>query len=369
VVRPRSVLVVGTGLIGTSVALALRAGGNDVYLSDTHAEHLDHALRMGAGERHQGERADVAVVAVPPRQVATVVDQVLGGGAATTVTDTASIKVRPLREFARLVTDADGDLAASRVARFVGGHPLAGRERSGPRTARAGLFTGLPWVLTPSELTSAEALENAEWLVAACGAHAVVMSAEEHDRGIALTSHVAQLVASALAAELVDQPDAVLKLVGQGFRDMTRIAASDPQLWADIASGNAGPLADVIADISASLGAVAAALRESADSGTAVGALIEAGRAGHRRIPGKHGGAPRTYRIVPVIVSDEPGQMARLLGDAAAAGVNVEDLRVDHAPGLPVGVIELFVGPESAAGLRSALTAAGWAVAEDSADA
>jgi prephenate dehydrogenase len=361
----RSVLVVGAGLIGTSIALALRARGNRVYLDDTNAEHLWHALRIGAGDRHQGETADVAVVAVPPREVATVVTRLLLDGIAETVTDTASIKVRPLQEISSSILET-GYRPRDRMARFVGGHPLAGRERSGPRTARAGLFTGQPWVLTPGELASPTALQAAEWLVAECGAYAVVMTAEEHDRGIALTSHLAQLVASALAAELADQPDGVLKLVGQGFRDMTRIAASDPRLWGDIAAGNAGPLADAITAISASLSSVAADLRDSPDAAAAVRALVEAGRAGQRRIPGKHGGAPRSYRIVAVVVPDEPGQLARLLSDAAAAGVNVEDLRVDHAPGLPVGVIELFVGPEAAAGLRRALAGAGWSVAEDS---
>ena len=353
----RTVLVVGTGLIGTSIALALSERGHRVLLDDSDPAHLDTALGMTGAMRDSGETADLAVVAVPPDDTAAVLARLLRDDRAPTATDTASIKSRPLHDVAAALP---GDPA---LARYVGGHPLAGRERTGPRAARADLFAGRPWVLTPSAGSSPVAVGDVRWLVRECQASPVEMSVDEHDRAVATTSHLPQMVASALAAQLAGESDAVIGLVGQGLRDMTRIAGSDPQLWAGIAAGNAGPLREVLERFTAELRDLASALGESETAAAeSVRALLLAGGAGRRRIPGKHGGTPRTYRAVPVVVRDQPGQMARLLADAADAGVNIEDLRVDHAPGLPVGVIELYVALESEAMLSTALAARGWTV-------
>jgi prephenate dehydrogenase len=227
------------------------------------------------------------------------------------------------------------------------------------------MFSGRAWVLTPGPVSSPAAVDDTRWLVTECGAIPLTLSAAEHDHALAITSHLPQMVASALAAQLSSQPDGVLQLVGQALRDMTRIAAADPQLWGEIASGNAAQIAAAIDELTASLHDVATALRSRSPDVDAVSALIQAGRQGFRRLPGKHGGSPRSYLVVPVIVPDQPGQMARLLADAAAAGVNVEDLRVEHAPGLPVGLIELFVGPEAAAPLRAALAERGWTLTDE----
>ena len=362
----RRVLVVGAGLIGTSVALALRERGHDVWLADVKPDHLRQAEELGAGSAHRGESVDVTVVAVPPGSTAQVIVQRLNDDQRNTVTDTASIKREVQQEVERML-DAPSSAShgrAERITRYVGGHPLAGRERGGPQRAHPAMFAGRAWVLTPNAEVSPATLENARWLVTECGATPVTMSAAEHDDALAVTSHLPQLLASALAARLAMQPDPVLQLSGQALRDMTRIAAADPSLWADIATGNALPLAEAIEGLTTSLRDVAAALRSAPPEPEAVRLLIESGGAGHSRLPGKHGGVPRSYQIVPVVVPDQPGQLARLLGDAAAAGVNVEDLRVEHAPGLPVGVIELFVGPESAGVLRTALAERGWTLSD-----
>jgi prephenate dehydrogenase len=360
------VLVVGAGLIGTSIALALRRRGHQLWLTDINAAQLEQAVRLGAGERYNGEQVDLAVVAVPPASTAPVVVDQLCSGTGSTVTDTASIKGELQREVERLLAaHEDSSAAPLALSRYVGGHPLAGRERGGPHRARADMFAGRAWVLTPGPGSSPAAVEDTRWLVTECGAIPLTLSAAEHDHALAITSHLPQMVASALAAQLSSQPDGVLQLVGQALRDMTRIAAADPQLWAEIATGNAAQIAAAIDELTASLHDVATALRSESPDVDAVSALIQAGRQGFRRLPGKHGGAPRSYLVVPVIVPDQPGQMARLLADAAAAGVNVEDLRVEHAPGLPVGLIELFVGPEAAAPLRTALTERGWTLTDE----
>ena len=359
----RSVLIVGAGMIGTSVAMALAQRGHGVLLDDRDPANLSAAVHISGGRAYGGESVDLAVVAVPPSRTGDVVVDLLRSGAAAVVTDCASVKSGPLRAvIAGVSAWKDARDEAQRAAAYVGGHPLAGRERRGPRAARVDLFAGRPWVLTPHEGSSRAAVSVAEWAVAECRATPVLMTAAEHDRAVAVTSHLPQLLASALAGQLEHEDDHVLALAGQGLRDMTRIAGSDPELWSEIVGGNADAVAVVLDRLAARLLTVAGGLRDAPPEVAAevVRALVESGRSGRQRMPGKHGESPRVYRAVPVVVPDERGQLARLLGDAADAGVNVEDIRVDHAPGLPVGLIELYVAPDAEETLSRALAARGW---------
>lgn len=349
-----SALVVGAGLIGTSVGLALRAADWSVHLVDADGARAALAADMGAG--HAGlpdAPVDVAVVATPPRHTAAVLHELIGGGRAGTYTDVASVKARVLTDLDELGADA---------SHYVGGHPVAGRERTGPAGASHDLFAGRPWVLTPVPGQSGTDVEVARALVVACGASPVVMSAEEHDRALAAVSHLPQLVASALAAGLLDADADAVPIAGQGLRDMVRIAASDPELWADIAAANAAPLAAVLQGLVDRLATVQQrlALGDPAPAAEAVRRLLDDGNRGQARLPGKHGGASRAFDTVTVVVTDQPGQLARLLVDAGECGVNVEDLRVEHTPGRPTGVIELFVEPGVAETLRAALRGRGW---------
>jgi prephenate dehydrogenase len=165
-----------------------------------------------------------------------------------------------------------------------------------------------------------------------------------------------------MAARLEEAPGEALDLAGQGLRDVTRIAAGDTALWTQILSANAAPVAEVLAAVAADLAEAARVLAEDDDSDKAVATLLDRGQAGVARIPGKHGGAPREFAVVQVVIPDQPGELARLFDATGAAGVNIEDVRIEHSPGLPVGVAELSVRPAEAGVLLDALEAGGWPV-------
>jgi len=364
---PRRVLVSGTGLIGTSVALALRENGTEVFLSDADPATAKLAADLGAGMivpdlRDAKGIADIAVLAMPPALVGRELAFAQECAVAGVYTDVASVKVLPARQARELGCD---------LGSFVPGHPLAGRERHGPAAAQSDLFLGRTWALCPLPETSGDAVSAVTALAVACGADPVVTDPETHDRWVALVSHAPHLVAAAMAARLAPSgvPADALRLAGGGLRDVTRIAAGDSALWTQILSANAGPVAEVVAAVAADLGQVARLLARQppgtlgADAEVAaVTGLLDQGRAGVGRIPGKHGGQPRNFTVVQVVIADQPGELSRLFNAAGAAGVNIEDIRLEHSPGLPVGVAELSVRPDQAGTLLDAMEAGGWPV-------
>lgn len=362
------VVVVGCGLIGASVGLALRQSGADVLLGDALPEAVDQAVRRGAGRAWDGrETAGVALVAVPPEQTSAALCRVQKLDLAVTYTHVASVQSQVQREIEALSTDPSA---------VIGGHPLAGRERSGPSAATADLFVGRPWAVCAGRLTSARAHADLIALIQAVGADPVELSAEAHDAAVAVLSHLPQLVSSALAATLVaeqrltDEPHR-LRLAGPGVVDTTRLAASDPDLWLQILELNARELAPVARVVGERLVAAAAALHEvgtgasgarRAQALDVLRTLLRDGNAGRALVPVKRGVREDAFAPLRVTVSDEPGRLAALLTDAGAAGVNVEDVHVEHVPGRPTGIIELLVGRADVARLGAALTAAGWLV-------
>ncbi|HTW18946.1 MAG TPA: prephenate dehydrogenase [Mycobacteriales bacterium] len=346
-------LVIGTGLIGTSIALAARAAGYDVALDDSDEEQLALAESVGAGRRRAaGERFDLAVAAVPPGAVGVVVDRLLRESTVPVVTHTASVQLEPQREVEAHQPGCD---------RYVGSHPIAGRERSGPHHASADLFEQRPWVICPTAHSSGAAVAAVTDLALACGAVVTQMSADEHDAVLARLSHVPQLLASALAASLLGLDRAEVALAGAGLRDTSRLADSDAGMWAGIAAANPAGIAAALRGVLDPLERLVEVLEQRPDATEpAVRELVEAGRRGRAMLTGKHGQAAVRWASVAVVVPDEPGALARLFSDAADAGVNVEDIRVDHSPGLPVGIVELDVSAQHHEVLASALTRQGW---------
>ncbi len=360
--RGQRVVVLGAGLMGTSVALAAREQGARVWLRDSDDGAQRLAADLGAGEilpaaGLPGGPADLAVLAMPPTAVAPALASAQARDLARVYTDLASVKVLPLTQARELGCD---------LATYVAGHPLAGRERSGPAAARADLFLGRPWALCPLPQTDVAALAAVRTLVHACGAEPAEVDAARHDRFVALVSHLPHLVSAAMAARLNSAEQGALALAGQGLRDVTRIAAGDARLWTSILTANAEPVARLLDATAADLTAAAAALREVAGgeetSGKRVSDLLSRAVTGVARIPGKRGGPAPSYAILQVVIADKPGELTRLFQAAGDADVNIEDVSIEHSPGLPVGVAELSVRPEAAGRLAAALREHGWPV-------
>ncbi len=355
----RTVLVVGTGLIGTSAALALRARGVRVLLRDVDERAVAVAVERGAGV--PAERAvpvDLAIVCVPPQHVAATVLALLDDPDVRAVTDVASVKA-PI---------AVAVVAHPRATAYVGGHPMAGREVSGPDGARPDLFRGRTWVLCPlgdgdgpgAAVDASAAVELVTQLALLCGATPVRMSPHDHDAAVALVSHAPHVVSALVAGRLRQAPDPEVRLAGSGVTDITRVAASDPAMWREILAANAPAVRDVLTALRHDLDTAIVAL-DAGDLDRVEG-LLQAGVAGRGRLPGKHGSPRAEYVGVPVELADRPGQLARLFSDVGAAGINVEDVRIEHVPGEPVGLVELSVQPGTEGHVVAALRQRGWTV-------
>lgn len=361
------VVIVGSGLLGASLGLALKAGGVRVFLDDTSPAALRLACDVGAGEPlPDGVQADVrlVVVAAPPDVADVCVADALRRYPHAVVTDVASVKSAVRHG----VLDALGE-DAPLMSRYVGSHPMAGRERSGAGAADADLFYGRPWVVVAHEGSDPQAILAVRTLATDVGAVPVDMDAATHDDSVALVSHVPQLLSSLLAARLQDARAESLGLAGQGLRDMTRIAASDPRLWTAILASNAGPVAAVLEHVRDDVDDLLTHLRAAAERGPyrggsvgVVNRVMQAGNMGVARIPGKHGGAPSRYAELEVLIPDKPGELGRLFSELGEISINIEDLVLEHSAGQAVGVARVSIDPARLGQAATELEKRGWRI-------
>jgi prephenate dehydrogenase len=360
------VAIVGTGLIGASLGLALRRlpDVEEVVGADLDAEQLTIARRRGAVSRAAGSACeavcgvDVAVLAVPASAVpavAALVGPALRGGAI--LTDVTSVKSR--------VVDVM-QAAAPAGVHVIGGHPMAGSHEIGAAHASADLFVGATYLLTPTTHTDPQAYRRLHTLLAGIGARVLAVDLARHDALVAVTSHLPQLAATTLmnlAAERARSEHAGLLLLAAGaFRDATRVAASNPDLWLDICAENRAAIVEVLDDYAARLRALRSVLATGDDDGLRE-ALHEARKA-RRSLPGKEtvtGALVELHLPIP----DRPGVLAEVTTTVGGVGVNIEDLAIDHAPEGGRGTLRLaIIGPKHASTARRALEALGYEVAE-----
>lgn len=362
---PSPVRIIGTGLIGGSLGMALSSSGVRVQVEDISPGTAALAVEMGVGALAAANDPDPALVlvAAPPDVTAAVVAAALQRWPRAVVADVASVKTTVLDGVREQVPVED-------LPRYIGGHPMAGREVSGVIAARGDLFRGRPFVIVPHDTTRPEAVTLLKGLATEIGSVPTVMDAHAHDLAVAHVSHVPQVLSSMLATTLLAPTEAALGLAGQGLRDTTRIADSDPRLWVEILGANARAVGEVLGDVRTRLDAVMEALESlSADADPSTGSrraladLVADGNRGVRRIPGKHGGAGDDFGSLTVLVPDRPGELARLLTEIGDIGVNLEDLRLEHTLGQKVGLAHLAIVATREALLTRELTERGWTIA------
>ncbi|CAN2197151.1 TyrA Prephenate dehydrogenase [Candidatus Nanopelagicaceae bacterium] len=337
--------IIGSGLIGSSIGLALTARGIKVTMVDIDEKSAVLAQDL-MGHLPPALPYDLTVIASPLSTVAQVINDVKGQSFNLGFIDISSVKNNPKVEVSTLGFD---------MTRFLPTHPMAGREVGGAESARADLFQSRPWIIDSSGV-SADLLAAGRELVELCGGHIVEMGSLEHDRAVALVSHLPQILSSALAAQLEGAPAQWLDLAGSGLRDTTRIAASNSGLWREIIVANQEALTPLLAKIIEDL----EELQKSLNKAEAVEEFIKSGNRGRSMIPGKHGGVARNYTFLPVVIEDKPGQLAALFDECASAGVNVEDLSIEHSPEQYTGLITLALSQSDAEKLYEHLLQRGW---------
>lgn len=354
--------VIGAGLVGGSVCLAARhAGVPQVVVTDHDPDVRARAQRLGLAHEVAESlpdavgAADLVVVATPaPTVPAVVAAAAAAAPAGAVLTDVASLK-------ADLSLDVESRLRVDGLgpARFVGGHPMAGSERSGPEAADAALFQGATWVLTPTATTDDDALHRLSAFLRRLGARVLVLPPARHDELVAVVSHLPQLAASALAdvaAEVAETSgEALLAVAGGGFRDTTRIAASEPQLWVDILKGNRGAVLEALTHYRDRLDDLRAALE--AGDWDEVATVLGRASAARRRLVPKAVEVP----VVDLVVAleDRPGTLAAATTALGEAGVNVEDLAMRHAAAGDRGALLVRIDAGAADRAVAALEAKG----------
>lgn len=343
----KTVRIVGSGLIGTSIALALSARGVLVEMTDSDRGRAALAQDL-VGSKGIGQ-VDLVILALPTSQLSQVIKLEYELNPKAAFIDVGSIKTKPIHEI---------ELNPEFSHRFCGSHPMAGREIGGPEAARSDLFLGRPWIYTPTANSDADVLEKVVELIKSLGATPIRMTPDEHDSAVALISHLPQITASLLAKQLHLGPRAWLALAGQGVKDSTRIAASDPKLWREIIAMNREQIRPLLIKMNEDL----SNLISEFDDDEAIEQFIEEGRSGREMIPGKHGGRPRDYTYLPIVIEDKPGQLAALFHECAQAQVNIEDLSIEHSPGQFMGLITLALSSTDAEKLSDHLASRGWNV-------
>ncbi len=343
---PERVAVLGTGLIGTSIALAALRAGDLVRGFDVDPDVLARAAGRAGFEPATSlaacvRDADLVFACAPIPTIPSLVAQALVESPGAVVTDVGSVK-------SHVVAEVEAKAPTSRVSRFVGGHPMGGSERSGPDGASASVLDGIVWVLTPGASTNEAATARLEAWVARVGGQPVRMDAARHDRLVAIVSHLPQVASTALmglaATEEAGEPE-ILLLAAGGFRDLTRLAASSPGLWSDILLANADALATAIDLYTERLRTMRDLVREG--RGADIERAFEEAKRARLTLAAK----PQVRAGVAVIqvpVPDRPGSLAELTATLGEAGVNIEDIQIVHSPEGGRGTVHLTVASAAA---------------------
>ena len=322
-----SVRIVGSGLIGTSIGLCMKAAGAVVEMVDSDADNAK--LAQDLIKSSAIAQPELIVVAVPISANQESVVKLLNENPNSIVCDLASVKSDLLLKVKQL---------SDQATNFISLHPMAGREVSGAENARADLFKGRAWIAISDDSTSEKAKKTGSDLVAMCGSTLYWMSSLEHDQTVAKISHLPQILSSLLAGSLLDISSDNLNLSGQGLRDLTRLANSDSKIWSEILLTNKGVISPLLDQLISDLQSLKNSLAKKDQQ---IVEFMEKGNRGKNKIPGKHGEKARDYSYLPIVIDDKPGELARIFNECANISVNIEDLSIEHSPGQETGLITL----------------------------
>ncbi len=354
------VALLGTGLIGGSIGLALRRleGIESISCFDRDASAAAAAVERGAADRAAASAeaavagADVVFVATPVSSIAAVVrEAALALADGVVVTDVGSTKSRVVIEVERSLPEG---------ATFVGGHPMAGTEEEGIGAAKASLFDGSWWILTPTPRVEAHAYQRLHSLISSLGAQVLALDPDRHDELLAVISHLPHLTATTLmnmAAERGREHQGLLSLAAGGFRDVTRVAASNPAIWLDICAENAEAIVAALEEFSSRLSSLAAIVRVR--DAAQLQEQFVAARGSRKALTGKRAGGELVEVSLPV--PDRPGVLADVTTTVGALGINIEDIQIVHAEEGGRGTLRLLVlGTTDARRVATALSERGF---------
>ena len=343
-----SVRIVGSGLIGTSIGLCLKSAGVAVEMVDTNADNAN--LAQDLVKSTQVTQPDLIIVAVPISANQDTVIKQINANPNSIVCDLASVKSDLLLKVKEL---------SDNPANFISMHPMSGREIGGAENARADLFDGRAWIAVDDDLSSDLAKDRGAELVNMCGSTIYWMSAIEHDQIVAKISHLPQILSTLLAGQMLDTASESLNLSGQGLRDLTRLASSDPKLWSQILYSNKKVVSQLLEQLIGELQNLKTAL---AMGESAIFEIMEKGVRGKARIPGKHGAKERDYSYLPIVIDDRPGELAKIFNECSKISVNIEDLSIEHSPGQQTGLITLALSDSDCLKLSEHLERVGFKV-------
>lgn len=342
------VRIVGTGLIGTSIALGLAQKGIKVDLADADPDNEKLARDLLSSSLGSG-KSDFVVIATPPGSTFETLQSEFETNPSASFIDVGSVKNELLLQVEALPVLA---------SRFVGTHPMAGRERGGAKSGQSDLFEGRAWLVTPTAQSQSDVILAAKELISLLGAFPYEMTAKEHDALMASISHLPQVVSTALASSVGEISR--LDLSGQGLRDMVRLAGSDPQLWSDILFANKSQIKVALDHFEESLSSLRAAIEN--EDRNLLSSIFEKGSQSRSRVAGKHGAQPRKYLQLLVVIEDKPGQLSQLFAESAEVNANIEDLSIEHSPGQETGLITLSFSPDDAHRVMAHLRSKSWKV-------
>jgi prephenate dehydrogenase len=343
------VAIIGTGLMGGSLAMAIKAlGAGEVVACD-----ISEDARSGAEEMKVADvvvdspakavhDADMIFVATPISAIPEALKEAAPSmEASAIVSDLASAKLGVIQAIESVLPDG---------VRYVGGHPMTGSEQSGVRFARPDLFKGMYYILTPTETTDPAAFQSLHSLLTAIGARVISMDPESHDRVMATISHVPHLLSLLLmemAASEREQMKNVFTLAAGGFRDMTRISASSPDIWMDIVSENRAYIIERLRDYSGRVGGLIDVLER--DDMQALEKMFNNARAARAELSRKSGAEISDLYAISLPVPDEPGVISRITTAVGALGTNIEDIGIVHPLEGETGILTLKVLGETGA--------------------